>query len=96
MKEPYQALIQYPKRTHEYANTIDINKLIDESMSDTSGKWMSKDHIKQYTKQIVKLCIDAVENTPTNNSYTTYDASLAEATIERSVKNIKSKFDYHD
>ena len=96
MKEPYQALVQYPKRTHEYANTIDINKLIDESMSDTSGKWMSKDHIKQYTKQIVKLCIDAVENTPTNNSYTTYDASLAEATIERSVKNIKSKFGYHD
>jgi len=42
------------------------------------------------------LCIDAVENTPTNHSYTTYDASLAEATIERSVKNIKSKFGYHD
>lgn len=96
MKESYQSLIQYPKRIHEYAHTIDIDKLIDESMSDTSGKWMSKDHIKQYTKQIVKLCIDAVENTPTNHSYTTYDASLAEATIERSAKNIKSKFGYHD
>jgi len=95
MKELHHSTIQYSKHIPKLTEPVNIDALISESMSDTSGKWMSKDHVKDYTNKIVKLCIDAVENTPTTHASTTYDSGLIEATLEKSIKNIKYKFGYH-
>jgi len=48
-----------------------------------------------FAQQIVKECIDAVRNTDTRHAYTTFDKGLIDATVERSVKSIKERFDYH-
>jgi polyisoprenoid-binding protein YceI len=61
-------------------------------MTDTSGKWMSKDHLKAYTDKVVSMCIVAAVNTPTTHAKTTYDLDVAQATIENSIKNIKLTF----
>lgn len=48
-----------------------------------------------FAQQIVKECIDAVRNTDTRHAYTTFDKGLIDATVERSIKSIKERFDYH-
>jgi len=48
-----------------------------------------------FAKQIIEECIDAVRNTDTRHAYTTFDKGLIDATVERSIKSIKEKFDYH-
>lgn len=77
---------------HKWADTICLEKIIAAATTDTSGKWMSKDHLKEYTDRIVGMCIVAAVNTPTTHASTTYDLELAQATIENSIKNIKLTF----
>ena len=48
-----------------------------------------------FARQIVEECIDAVRNTDTRHAYTTFDKGLIDATVERSIKSIKERFDYH-
>jgi hypothetical protein len=48
-----------------------------------------------FARQIVDECIDAVRNTDTRHAYTTFDKSLIDATIERSIMSIREKFDHH-
>ena len=48
-----------------------------------------------FAKQIIEECIDAVRNTDTRHAYTTFDKGLIDATVERSIKSIKERFDYH-
>lgn len=48
-----------------------------------------------FARQIIKECIDAVRNTDTRHAYTTFDKGLIDATVERSIKSIKERFDYH-
>lgn len=89
-------MIEEMKKTqtlnHTWAETVCIEKLIANAMTDTSGKWMSKDHLKEYTDRIVSMCIVAAVNTPTTHAKTTYDLDLAHSTIENSIKNIKLTF----
>jgi hypothetical protein len=47
-----------------------------------------------FARQIVEECIDAVRNTDTRHAHTTFDKGLIEATVERSIKSIKERFDY--
>jgi len=77
---------------HKWADTICIDKLISSALTDTSGKWMSKDHLKEYTDRIISMCIVAAVNTPTIHAKTTYDLDCARATIDNSIKNIKLTF----
>jgi hypothetical protein len=48
-----------------------------------------------FAKQIIEECIDAVRDTDTRHAYTTFDKGLIDATVERSIKSIKERFDYH-
>ncbi len=48
-----------------------------------------------FARQIIEECIDAVRNTDTRHAYTTFDKGLIDATVERSIKSIKERFDYH-
>ena len=48
-----------------------------------------------FAKQIIEECIDAVRNTDTRHAYTTFDKGLIDATVERSIKSIKERFDYY-
>jgi hypothetical protein len=48
-----------------------------------------------FARQIVEECIDAVRNTDTRHAYTTYDKGLIDATVQRSIKSIKERFDYN-
>ena len=60
--------------------------------TDTSGRWISQDNLVILSENIVNECIEAVKNTDLRHAYTTYDRSLIEATVERSVQSIKDKF----
>ena len=48
-----------------------------------------------FARQLVEECIDAVRNTDTRHAYTTYDKALIDATIERSIRSIKEKFNHN-
>lgn len=46
-----------------------------------------------FARQIVEECIDAVRNTDIRHAYTTFDKGLIEATVAKSVKSIKERFE---
>lgn len=48
-----------------------------------------------FAKQIINECLDAVKHTDTRHALTTFDKGLIDATIERSLKSIRERFDYH-
>jgi hypothetical protein len=48
-----------------------------------------------FARLVVNECIEAVRKTDTTHAYTTFDKSLIDATIERSIKSIKEKFNYN-
>jgi hypothetical protein len=77
---------------HKWADPVCVEKLIATALTDTSGKWASKDNLKEYTDRVIGMCIVAVVNTPTTHAKTTYDLDLTKATIENSIKNIKLTF----
>lgn len=77
---------------YKWADSICREKLIASAITDSSGKWASKDNLKEYTDRIISMCIVAVVNTPTTHAKTTYDLEVAQATIENSIKNIKLTF----
>ena len=56
---------------------------------------INPDRQLSFAKQIIEECIDAVRNTDTRHAYTTFDKGLIDATVERSIKSIKERFDYH-
>lgn len=62
------------------------------SFTDVSGKWISKENCLQMSRLVIEECIKSVENTSKTHAYTSYDVSLIEETIERSVKSIKKHF----
>ena len=77
---------------YKWADAVCTDKLMASAFTDTSGKWASKENLKEYTDRIISMCIVAVVNTPTTHAKTTYDLDLAQATIENSIKNIKLTF----
>ena len=49
---------------------------------------------EQFAQQIVKYCIDLVQNTPLDSVYkTTYDLDLISTAQQKIVENIKREFD---
>lgn len=61
-------------------------------ITDVSGKWVSKENCLEISQFIIEECIKTVERTEKNHAYTTYDVSMVEGTIQRSVKSIKNYF----
>jgi hypothetical protein len=49
----------------------------------------SRNELEQFASLIVKECITAVKNTDRTHAYTTFDKSLIDGTIEKSIKSIK-------
>ena len=48
--------------------------------------------LEKLIMSVVDACIEAVKNTPTDNCHTSHDVSMAEGTIDRSIKTIKKTF----
>lgn len=71
--------------------TVCIEKLIASVKTDVSGKWVSKDELKEYTDRVVSMCIVAAVNTAPH-SVTTYDYSIAQGIIQKVIDNIKKSF----
>ena len=72
-------------------DVVCIEKLIASAKTDVSGKWISKDELKEYTDRIISMCIVAAVNTAPH-AITSYDYSIAKNTIERVIDNIKRSF----
>jgi len=72
-------------------DVVCIEKLIASAKTDVSGKWISKDELKEYTDRVVSMCIVAAVNTAPH-AITSYDYSIAKNTIERVIDNIKRSF----
>jgi hypothetical protein len=72
-------------------DTVCIEKLIASAKTDVSGKWISKDELKEYTDRIISMCIVAAVNTAPN-AITSYDHSIAKNTIQKVIDNIKRSF----
>lgn len=83
------------KPTFNYTqNKVDIacmEKLIASAKTDVSGKWISKDELKEYTDRVVSMCIVTAVNT-VPHAITSYDHSIAKNAIQRVIDNIKTSF----
>ena len=88
MKDPIKPCFTY---TTNKIDTVCIEKLIASAKTDVSGKWISKDELKEYTDRIISMCIVAAVNTAPH-AITSYDHSVAKNTIERVIDNIKRSF----
>jgi len=53
------------------------------------GAWYQTDKLYNL---IIQECITAVENTPKHCAYTTYDLTVVDCTIKKSVESIKQHF----
>lgn len=51
-----------------------------------------KDRLYKLIDLVVKECVQAVKNTPTNCAITTYDLGVAECTIQKSLDQLTTKF----
>lgn len=88
MKDPIKPCFTY---TTNKIDTVCIEKLIASAKTDVSGKWISKDELKEYTDRIVSMCIVAAVNT-SPHAATTYDHTIAEGAIQKVIENIKRSF----
>ena len=74
-------------------------KLLEEFQLQAGGSHYPKinpDLQAAFAKEIVKYCIDLVENAPMQHIvYTTYQADFARGVKEHIVKEIKEKFNVH-
>ena len=72
-------------------DVVCIEKLIASAKTDVSGKWISKDELKEYTDRVVSMCIVTAVNT-VPHAITSYDHSIAKNAIQRVIDNIKTSF----
>jgi hypothetical protein len=88
MTDPIKPCFTY---TVNKIDTVCIEKLIASAKTDVSGKWISKDELKEYTDRIISMCIFAAVNTAPH-AITSYDHSVAKNTIQKVIDNIKRSF----
>jgi hypothetical protein len=72
-------------------DVVCVEKLIASAKTDVSGKWISKDELKEYTDRVISMCIVAAVNT-SPHAATTHDHSIATGTIQKVIENIKRSF----
>ena len=60
MTDPIKPCFTY---TVNKIDIVCIEKLIASAKTDVSGKWISKDELKEYTDRIISMCIVAAVNT---------------------------------
>ena len=51
------------------------------------------DLLEKFAELLVKECIDVVGKTPTTDACTTFDLGLIEGTIDKSIKQLKQRFE---
>ena len=88
MTDPIKPCFTY---TVNKIDTVCIEKLIASAKTDVSGKWISKDELKEYTDRIISMCIFAAVNTAPH-AITSYDHSVEKNTIQKVIDNIKRSF----
>jgi hypothetical protein len=88
MTDPIKPCFTY---TVNKIDIVCIEKLIASAKTDVSGKWISKDELKEYTDRIISMCIFAAVNTAPH-AITSYDHSVAKNTIQKVIDNIKRSF----
>ena len=69
-----------------------IQELINEVKTDTSGRWVHASELPVLVEKIVRECTDVVKQTPTHCAHTTYDLSIVDCTIQKSVDEILGHF----
>jgi hypothetical protein len=74
-------------------------KLLEKFQLEAGGSHYPSVHTElqlKFARQLIKECINAVENTDTRHAITTFDKGLIDATIARSIASIRERFDFHE
>ena len=69
-----------------------IEQLVQEVKTDTSGRWVDASELPVLAEKIVRECMDIVKQTPKHCAHTTYDLSIVDCTIEKSVDTMLGHF----
>ena len=73
-----------------------IKKIITDTGTDCSGKWMTVENVESIASTVVNECITAVQNTPKHCAYTTFQEGIVDCTVEMSVQSIKQHFNLNN
>jgi predicted transcriptional regulator len=75
----------------ENVDIVCMEKLLASAKTDTSGRWVSKTDLKEYTDRVISMCIVSAVNAVPKCS-TSHDMDVAGYGIQCAVENIKRSF----
>jgi hypothetical protein len=72
--------------------TEEISKIVQASVTDTSGKWMSVENAEKMLETVLRECVTLVEDTPKTCAFTTHDLGTVNCTVDKAAAQIRNRF----